>query len=186
MVEPRKLTLPLAKDEAASLRAGDALLLSGPVFTSRDAGHVRLLAALEEEGRLPFDLEGQTLFYAGPTPASAGRPLGAVGPTTSGRMDFAAPALYRAGIVATIGKGSRDPEVAQACMETGSVYLCAVGGSAALLAKCVVSAETIAYDDLGTEALRRLELRDFPCFVALDVLGNDVYAQAKEAGAAQQ
>lgn len=177
MSEPIRIQLPVSREWLATLRAGDALLLSGPVYTSRDAGHVRIMEALERDGALPHGLEGQTIFYAGPTPPAAGRPLGSVGPTTAGRMDFAAPALYRAGVVATIGKGSRAPEVARACVETGSVYLCAVGGSAALLAKCVVAAQTVAWDDLGTEALRRLELVDFPCFVALDVQGNDVYAQ---------
>lgn len=179
MVEPKKMQLPFDRAELAELQAGDALLLSGPIFTSRDAGHVRLMEALDKTGELPYDLAGQALFYAGPSPASAGRPLGSVGPTTSSRMDFAAPRLYRAGIVATIGKGTRSEEVKQACIDTGSVYLAAVGGSAALLAKCVVSAETVAWDDLGTEALRKLELVDFPCFVALDTRGNDVYALSK-------
>ena len=182
MVEPKKLSLPLSREDVAGLRAGDALLLSGPLFTSRDAGHMRIMEALEETGQLPFGLEGQTIFYAGPTPASAGRPLGAVGPTTAGRMDFAAPALYRAGVVASIGKGSRGAEVTRACVETGSVYLCSVGGCAALLAKCVTDAQTVAWEDLGTEALRRLEVVDFSCFVATDTQGNDVYAQVIEAG----
>ena len=184
MVEPKKLSLPLSREDVAGLRAGDALLLSGPLFTSRDAGHMRIMEALEETGQLPFGLEGQTIFYAGPTPASAGRPLGAVGPTTAGRMDFAAPALYRAGVVASIGKGSRCAELTRACVETGSVYLCSIGGCAALLAKSVVAATTVAWDDLGTEALRRLDVVDFPCFVAVDTLGNDVYAQVQEAGRA--
>jgi fumarate hydratase subunit beta len=126
---------------------------------------------------MAFVLEGQNHFYSGPTAASAGRPLGSIGPTTASRMDFAAPSLYSAGIVATIGKGSRSQDVARACRETGSVYLAAVGGSAALLAKCVVDAQTIAWDDLGTEALRRLELVDFPCFVAFDTMGGDIYAR---------
>lgn len=177
MVEPKRLTLPLDREDLRDLRAGDALLLSGPLFTARDAGHVRILAALEEAGELPFGLAGQAIFYAGPTPPSAGRPLGSVGPTTAGRMDFAAPALYRAGVVASIGKGSRSREVIDACVETGSVYLCCIGGCAALLAKSVISAQTVAWEDLGTEALRRLEVVDFPCFVAVDTRGNDVYAQ---------
>ena len=175
MVEPIRITLPVSRKELANLHAGDALLLSGPVYTSRDAGHVRIMEALERDGELPYGLAGQIIFYAGPTPPSAGRPLGSVGPTTAGRMDFAAPALYEAGVVATIGKGTRSEKVRQACIDTGSVYLCAVGGSAALLAKCVVDAQTVAWEDLGTEALRRLELVDFPCFVALDTQGNDVY-----------
>ena len=184
MVEPKRLTLPFDCDELRELEAGDALLLSGPLFTARDAGHLRILEALEQTGELPFGLAGQAIFYAGPTPPSAGRPLGSVGPTTAGRMDFAAPALYRAGVAASIGKGSRSQEVVDACVETGSVYLCCIGGCAALLAKSVVSAQTVAWDELGTEALRRLEVVDFPCFVAIDTHGNDVYAQvaARAAG----
>ena len=177
MVEPIRLTLPLAREDVASLKAGDALLLTGPLFTARDAGHVRLMEALERDGELPYGLTGQAIFYAGPTPAAAGRPLGSVGPTTAGRMDFAAPALYQAGVVASIGKGSRSDAVKQACVETGSVYLCCIGGCAALLAKCVTASETVAYEELGTEALRRLEVVDFPCFVAIDTQGNDVYEQ---------
>ena len=177
MVEPIHLQLPLKREDLVKLHAGDALMLTGALYTSRDAGHVRIMEALESTGELPFGLAGQTIFYAGPTPPSAGRPLGAVGPPTAGRMDFAAPALYRAGVVASIGKGSRSDEVKQACIETGSVYLCSIGGCAALLAKRVVSSETVAWDDLGTEALRKLEVVDFPCFVAIDTQGNDVYEQ---------
>lgn len=172
----KRLQLPLDKQELAKLHAGDAVLLSGPVFTARDAGHVRLLEALNESGELPFNLAGQTIFYAGPTPPAANRPLGSVGPTTASRMDFAAPILYEAGIVASIGKGTRSKEVKQSCIDTGSVYFAAVGGSAALLAKCVVDAQIVAWDDLGTEALHKLELKDFPCFVALDIYGGDIYA----------
>ena len=175
MVKPIKLQLPLTREDVANLKAGDALMLTGPIYTSRDAGHMRIMEALEKSGELPFGLAGQTIFYAGPTPPSAGRPLGAVGPTTAGRMDFAAPSLYRAGVVASIGKGSRSQAVKDACVETGSVFLCCIGGCAALLAKRVVSAETVAWDDLGTEALRRLEVEDFPCFVAIDTQGNDIY-----------
>lgn len=170
------LSLPVEREELKQFHAGDAVLLSGPVFTARDAGHMRLLECLNKEDKLPFSLEGQTIFYAGPTPPSAGRPLGSVGPTTASRMDFAAPVLYEAGIVSSIGKGTRSEEVKQACMRTNSVYFAAVGGSAALLAKCVVKAETIAWEDLGTEGLRKLELKDFPCFVALDIYGGDIYA----------
>ena len=120
------------------------------------------LQCLKDTGRLPFDLEGATLFYAGPTPAAAGRPLGSVGPTTASRMDFATPALFEAGIVAAIGKGKRSPEVVRSCQETGSVYLCTVGGIAALLAKSVTESELVGWEDLGTEALRKLTLKDFP------------------------
>ncbi|AJC11686.1 fumarate hydratase [Berryella intestinalis] len=173
----KRLRLPLSRSDLASLNAGDACLLSGPLYTLRDAGHIRLLSELDAAGsdRLPYGLSGQAIFYAGPTPAASGRPFGAIGPTTASRMDFAAPRLYRAGVAATVGKGTRSAEVRRACMETGSVYFVAVGGAAAYLAKCVVSETVEAYDDLGTEALRRIEVEDFPVFVGIDVRGNDVY-----------
>lgn len=172
---PISLTLPLNRKRIAQLHAGQEVRLSGPVYTMRDAGHMRALKALEQEGKLPFELEGQTLFYAGPSPAAAGRPLGSVGPTTASRMDFATPQLMDAGITGCIGKGKRSSQVVQACHRNGSIYLAAVGGIAALLATCVQSSEIIAWDDLGTEALRRLELKDFPCFIAIDTHGNDLY-----------
>ena len=175
--ESRKLTLPLSRDVLATLRAGDACTLTGPLYTLRDAGHVRLLAELDEKAldELPYGLCGQVIFYAGPTPASAGRPFGAIGPTTSSRMDFAAARLHDAGVVATVGKGVRNQEVHDACVRNGAVYFVTVGGAAAYLAKCVESSQTLAYDDLGTEALRRVEVVDFPVFVGIDVLGNDIY-----------
>ena len=174
-----RLALPLDKQGLRELRAGDACLLTGPMYTLRDAGHIRLLAEMDAAGteELPYGLQGQALFYAGPTPASAGRPFGAIGPTTASRMDFAAPRLHDAGIVATIGKGVRSQEVKDACVRNGSVYFVAVGGAAAYLAKCVTAEQTLAYEDLGTEALRRVDVVDFPVFVGIDVLGNDVYEQ---------
>ncbi len=176
MSEPIRLNLPLTREVLAQLSVGDTCLLSGPLFTLRDAGHVRLLAELEHAGGiLPYGLEGQTIFYAGPTPAAAGRPFGAVGPTTASRMDFAAVRLHQAGIVATIGKGRRSQAVHDACSQTGSVYFVACGGAAAYLAKCVTSSEVMAYDDLGTEALRHIEVVDFPVLVGIDVHGNEVY-----------
>ena len=129
MAKTVSLTLPLTRADLADLEVGDEVLLSGPVYTMRDAGHERALQCLKDTGRLPFDLEGATLFYAGPTPAAAGRPLGSVDPTTASRMDFATPALFKAGIVAAIGKGKRSPEVVKSCQETGSVYLCTVAAS---------------------------------------------------------
>lgn len=178
MSEPVRVELPARRDVLAGLRAGDEVRLSGPVYTARDATHARLLAELERSGELPYGLTGQTLFYAGPTPAAAGRPAGAVGPTTASRMDAATPALMHAGIVATIGKGVRSAAVREACVRTGGVYFAAVGGAAALLATYVRSAEPVAYDDLGTEALVRMELDGFPAFVAIDSLGADLYAEA--------
>ncbi|MDD6289175.1 MAG: FumA C-terminus/TtdB family hydratase beta subunit [Eggerthellales bacterium] len=173
--KPVRLTLPLSKQDLVSLRIGQEVLLSGPAFTSRDAGHVRILEELKKTGELPFGLEGQVIFYAGPTPAAAGRPLGSVGPTTASRMDFATPAVMDAGVAAVMGKGKRSPEVIEACKRNGSVYFACVGGIAALLATCVVSSELVAWEDLGTEALLRIELVDFPAFVAIDTLGQDLY-----------
>ncbi len=175
--EPLRLTLPLAKEDIAGLVAGQEVLMSGPVYTMRDAGHERALAHLREHGELPFDLADQTLFYAGPTPAAAGRPLGSVGPTTASRMDFATPALMDAGIVACIGKGKRAPEVIEACKRNGAAYFATVGGIAALLATCVTDSELVAWEDLGTEALRRLTLRDFPAYVAVNAHGHDLYRE---------
>lgn len=179
---PLRLQLPLDRETARSLRCGQEVRLCGPAYTMRDAGHARALASLRKTGSLPFDLAGQTLFYAGPTPAAAGRPLGSVGPTTASRMDFATPELMDAGIVACIGKGKRAPEVAQACVRNGSVYFACVGGIAALLACHVTSSELVAWEDLGTEALRRVTLDDFPAFVAIDAQGSDLY-RSVEAGA---
>ncbi len=179
--ETVRLSLPLSKDDLAKLNAGQQVLLSGDVFTMRDAGHARALAALEQTGELPYGLAAQTLFYAGPTPAAAGRPLGSVGPTTASRMDFATPALMDAGIVACIGKGKRNQAVIDACVRNGAVYFAAIGGVAALLAKCVTESETVAWEDLGTEALRRVRLVDFPVFVAVDTRGRDLY-RSIEAG----
>lgn len=178
MSEPIRLDLPASRERLAELRAGDEVLLYGPVYTARDAGHERLIDALECAGELPFALAGQTLFYAGPTPAAAGRPIGSVGPTTAKRMDATTPRLLEAGIVATIGKGSRSEKVRTAHAETGSVYFAPVGGAAALLATHVVAAEPVAWDDLGTESLQRLTLDAFPVFVAIDSLGRDLYADA--------
>lgn len=197
----KSLTLPFDRAELATLKAGDACLLTGPLFTLRDAGHIRLLAELDAQGgsvepragedaagsaanggiahdnaTLPYGLAGQAIFYAGPTPPAAGRPFGAIGPTTSSRMDFAAPRLYDSGVAATVGKGVRSQAVKDACVRNGSVYFVTVGGAAAYLAKCVTASETLAYDDLGTEALRRIEVVDFPVFVGIDVMGNDIYA----------
>jgi fumarate hydratase subunit beta len=176
---PVAVSLPADPALLAGLRAGDEVLLTGPVFTARDATHERLLDELRITGALPYGLAGQVLFYAGPTPPAAGRPAGAVGPTTAKRMDRATPTLLGAGIVATIGKGPRSEAVRRACAEYGAVYFAAVGGVAALLATRVREAETIAYPELGTEALVRLELDRFPAFVAIDARGEDLYLTAE-------
>lgn len=173
----KKMKLPLDRDQIRTLKVGDYCLLTGAMYTLRDAGHMRLLEELDAQGcdTLPYSLDGQTIFYAGPTPSSAGRPFGAIGPTTASRMDFAAPRLHDAGIAATVGKGTRSQAVKDACVRNGAVYFVTVGGAAAYLAKCITSEEVLAYDDLGTEALRRIEVVDFPVFVGIDVQGSDIY-----------
>lgn len=173
--EPKRLQLPLLRDDLSKFRVGDKVLLNGPIYTLRDAGHIRLLNEMKLGQPLPYNLEGQTIYYAGPSPAKAGRPFGAIGPTTATRMDFATPTLYESGIVATIGKGHRSKEVHESCVKNGTVFFCTVGGSAAYLAKCITSAELIAYEDLGTEALRKCIVKDFPVYVGIDTKGNDVY-----------
>ncbi|HET6497639.1 MAG TPA: FumA C-terminus/TtdB family hydratase beta subunit [Coriobacteriia bacterium] len=175
---PIEIAVPIGPRDRDRLRAGDQVALTGPVFTARDATHELLSAQLRHAGELPYGLAGQTLFYAGPTPAAAGRPLGAVGPTTAKRMDVYTPELLRAGITATIGKGPRSDEVRRACGRYGAVYLAAVGGAAALLARHVRGAEVVAYPELGAEALMRLELEGFPAFVAIDARGEDLFAVA--------
>ena len=178
MPDPIRIELPASRETLELLTVGDEVRLFGPVFTARDAGHERLIEALAVSEELPFGLAGQTLFYAGPTPAVDGYPAGSVGPTTAKRMDDATPALLRAGIVAAIGKGSRADSVRAAFAETKSVYFAAVGGAAALLGARVIAAEPVAWPELGTEALVRLTLDDFPAFVAIDASGADLYATA--------
>lgn len=170
-----KLQLPLSHEDMKKLKAGDKCLLTGTIYTLRDAGHIRLLEEMEHTGKLPYDLEGQTIYYAGPTPAKSGRPFGAIGPTTATRMDFAAPTLYEKGLSASIGKGKRSKEVHDSCKKNDTVFFVTIGGCAAYLAKCVKSSELIAYEDLGTEALRKLEVKDFPVFVGIDTNGEDIY-----------
>jgi tartrate/fumarate subfamily iron-sulfur-dependent hydro-lyase beta chain len=174
----RDVALPASRDDLANLRAGDEVTLSGVVYTARDATHVLIAEALERDGVLPFGLTGAALFYAGPTPPAADRPAGAIGPTTASRMDAWTPQLLAAGIVATIGKGARSADVVAACAATGSVYFAAVGGAAALLARHVTAMETVAWPELGTEALVRVTLERFPVFVAIDASGADLYATA--------
>ncbi len=182
MDSPVHVQLPASIEDLAALRAGQPVLLSGTIFTMRDAGHARALKHLHETGELPYNLSGQALFYAGPTPPAAGRPLGSVGPTTASRMDGATPEMYAAGITATLGKGKRDASVKEACKKTGSVHFTAVGGVAALLATHVTSAQTVAWEDLGTEALTKLEIEDLPAFVAIDSTGADLFESVGKRG----
>lgn len=167
----------------AQLSAGDFCLLSGTMFTARDAAHMRLLKELDTQGNLPYDLAGKILFYAGPTPPAQGQVFGAVGPTTSSRMDFATPQLFAAGVKGAVGKGSRSQAVVDACKQHGCVYFVAVGGAAAELATHVKSSELIAYEDLGTEAIRKITVEEFPVFVAIDTNGHDLLREIVKGGA---
>lgn len=176
-----RLTAPFEKAELEKLRAGDRVLVSGVIYTARDAAHGRLCAALDRGEALPVDLRGQTIFYAGPTPTPPGRPCGAIGPTTSVRMDAYTPQLLRYGVNAMIGKGGRGEAVKRAIRETGAVYFAAIGGCAAYMAACIQKLDVAAYDDLGTESVKRLEVRDLPLTVAVDSRGMDAYEQAMRA-----
>ncbi|MDR0501665.1 MAG: fumarate hydratase C-terminal domain-containing protein [Coriobacteriales bacterium] len=172
------ISLPATTDELLALRAGDEVLLSGKIFTMRDAGHARALQYLQENGELPYGLAGQAVFYAGPTEERTdikNAPFAAIGPTTASRMDFAAPQLMQAGINVMLGKGQRSQDVKLACEHTSSVYLVATGGAAALLATHVIDSTTVAWDDLGTEALRCLTICNLPCFCGFDTYGGDIY-----------
>lgn len=159
---------------AKTLRAGDGILLSGTVYTARDAAHKKICALIEEGKELPFPLKDAVIYYAGPTPAPEGRPIGSCGPTTSSRMDGFAPLLTDMGLAATIGKGGRSESVRQALKRNGALYLCAVGGAGAIAAKAVQSVEIIAFPELGCEAVRRMEIKDFPLIVGIDALGNTI------------
>lgn len=175
-----RLRAPLDDATVETLRAGDAVLIDGVMYGARDAAHARLVEALLRDEPLPIDLRGQIMYYVGPAPARPGHAIGSAGPTTSGRMDRYAPALYRAGIRATIGKGYRNTTVRQAITETRGLYLAAIGGSGALLSQRIVSSEVVAYADLGPEAIFRLIVKDFPVIVINDVHGNDLYAESRE------
>jgi len=166
---------PLTSDVIKSLKAGDAISLTGVIYTARDAAHKRMHDAVINGEPSPFDYTGQAVFYAGPCPAPPGKPIGSVGPTTAGRMDAYAPMLIDAGLKIMIGKGARTPEVVAAIKRQGGLYLVAIGGAAALMAKCVQSAEMVAYDDLGTEAVRKLEVVDMPLVVAIDSTGVSIF-----------
>ena len=174
----KHLCVPYGKEEAVKLRAGDYVYLSGIIYTARDAAHKRMQEALQENGELPFDLENNVIYYMGPSPAREGRPIGSAGPTTASRMDKYTPALLDLGLRGMIGKGKRSTAVIEATIRNQAVYFAAVGGAGALLSRSVISSETIAYDDLGTEAIRRLEVRDFPVIVVIDSEGNNLYETA--------
>lgn len=181
MADLHRLTTPLSDDAVRALRAGDRVLLSGHVYTARDAAHKRMIAALEAGGALPFDVRGQVIYYVGPSPTKPGDVIGSAGPTTAGRVDdYTLPLLAR-GLKAMIGKGMRSAAVREGIVTYGAVYLVAVGGAAALIADRIKGVEMIAYEDLGTEAIRRLRVKDFPLLVANAADGGDVYEQGKAA-----
>jgi len=175
MPEPKIIQTPLSDEIIAGLSAGDLVYLNGPVYTARDAAHQRLAAGLDQGLPPPFDFQGQVVFYAGPCPAKPGRVIGSVGPTTSGRMDAYSPRLIELGLKAMIGKGLRDQAVMEAIVKQGGVYFAAIGGAAALMSQCVKEVEMIAYEDLGTEAVRRLTVEMMPLVVAVDSRGREAY-----------
>ena len=175
MSEVKRLQAPLSESDVRSLKAGDEVLITGVIYTARDMAHKRLCESIEAGVELPFALEGASIYCVGPTPARPGRVIGAAGPTTSSRMDAFSPKLIANGLRAMIGKGYRGGEVRVALKKYGAVHLSTVGGAGALLSKHIVSAEVIAYEDLGTEAIRELEVVDFPAIVAYDAAGNSVY-----------
>jgi fumarate hydratase subunit beta len=174
VAESIKLELPLKDEDLGRLRAGDHVLLSGVIYAARDAAHRRMTAALEKSEPLPFDVRGQVIYYVGPTPARPGCVIGSAGPTTSMRLDPYTPALLEAGLKGVIGKGGRGPAVREALKRHRAVYFLAVGGTGALLSQRIKKVDIIAYEDLGTEAVRRMEVEDFPAVVVNDIHGNDL------------
>ncbi len=177
MAGPVRITTPLSDADVLRLRAGDKVLITGVIYTARDAAHKRLIELLDKGGSLPFDIRGQAIYYVGPTPAKPGHVIGSAGPTTSNRMDSYTPRLLELGLKATIGKGARGKEVRDAMIRHKAVYLAAVGGAAALIARTIKKAEVIAYEDLGAEAIRRLEVADFPAIVVNDAEVGDLFAE---------
>lgn len=180
MQTPKELTTPLSDQTIATLNAGDMVYISGVVYTARDAAHKRMCEQLSQGEEMPFDFRGAVVYYAGPCPPKPGKPIGSVGPTTSGRMDLYAPILMEKGLKAMIGKGLRNQKVIDGIVSEQGVYFAAIGGAAALMGKNVESAEIIAYDDLGTEAIRRLIVNRLPVIVAIDCRGNNMYEQGRK------
>lgn len=174
----RHITAPIDKETAKELRAGDYVYLTGTIYTARDAAHKRMQEALDKGEALPISMQGNVIYYMGPSPAREGRPIGSAGPTTASRMDKYAPALLDLGLIGMIGKGKRSEAVKKAVVRNGAVYFAAVGGAGALLAGSIKTSEVIAYDDLGTEAIRRLTVENFPAIVVIDSEGQDLYETA--------
>ena len=174
----RYIQAPIDKETARELRAGDYVYISGTIYTARDAAHKRMSEALANGENLPFQMDRNVIYYMGPSPASEGRPIGSAGPTTASRMDKYAPALLDLGLGGMIGKGKRSKEVTDAIVRNGAVYFAAVGGAGALLSKSILESEVIAYEDLGTEAIRKLTVKDFPVIVVIDSRGSNLYETA--------
>lgn len=172
------ISAPITKEEAEKLKAGDYVYITGTLYTARDAAHKRMDETLQNGEDLPFDIQEQMIYYMGPSPAREGRPIGSAGSTTASRMDKYAPKLLDLGLGAMIGKGKRSQEVIDAIIRNKAVYFAAVGGAGALLSKCITSSEVIAYDDLGTEAIRKLTVENFPAIVVIDTEGNNLYEMA--------
>ena len=175
----KNISLPISKEDAKSLRAGDYVYLTGILYTARDAAHKRMDEAIKSGKELPIDIKGTTIYYMGPSPARDGRPIGSAGPTTASRMDKYAPKLLDMGMIGMVGKGKRSDEVKAAIVRNGAVYFAAVGGAGALLSKAIKSSEVVAYDDLGTEAIRKLQVENFPVIVVIDSEGNNLYEIAR-------
>lgn len=174
----RHITAPITKETAKILHAGDYVYITGTIYTARDAAHKRMQETLQRGEALPLEMKENVIYYMGPSPAREGRPIGSAGPTTASRMDKYAPELLDLGLGAMIGKGKRSQAVKDAIVRNGSVYFAAVGGAGALLSKCILSSEVIAYEDLGTEAIRKLQVKDFPVIVVIDSEGNNLYETA--------
>lgn len=174
----KKITAPISSEEAKNLKAGDYVYITGTIYTARDAAHKRMYEALEKGESLPIDMENNIIYYMGPSPAREGRPIGSAGPTTASRMDKYAPKLLDLGLKGMIGKGKRSQDVIDAVVRNGCVYFAAVGGAGAILSKCIKTSEVVAYDDLGTEAIRKLYVEDFPSIVVIDSEGNNLYETA--------
>lgn len=171
----KHITVPFDKETAKSLKAGDYVYLTGVIYTARDAAHKRVDESLNNGDKLPIDIDGNVIYYMGPSPAREGRPIGSAGPTTATRMDKYTPRLLDMGLTGMIGKGKRQPKVKEAIVRNNAVYFAAVGGAGALLSQRILKSDVVAYDDLGTEAIRRLEVENFPVIVVIDSEGNDLY-----------
>lgn len=174
----RRITTPITEEITKDLKAGDYVYITGTIYVARDAAHKRMMEALERNENLPIDIENATIYYMGPSPAREGRPIGSAGPTTASRMDKYAPTLLDLGQKAMIGKGKRTEEVKEAIIRNHAVYFAAIGGAGALLSKCITQSEVICYEDLGAEAIRKLEVEDFPVIVVMDSEGNNLYETA--------